>query len=92
MISRPTPDQKAVNLIETHQIDGAARIANANIGRHVMGTEPWSYWNKVLTQIDIRRYEKRTASIMRVHPIAIALAFAYGFGFFADSAAGPLVT
>jgi len=90
-IKQPTPDQKAVSLIETHQIDGATRIATANIDRHVSGTESWYYWHKVLTQIDIRRYEKRTASMLRASTCAIALAFAYGFEFLADSAASLLV-
>jgi hypothetical protein len=79
MLNKLNPDQKAVGLIETHQMDGAAKIAKANIERYVMGTEPWDYWNKVLTQIDIRRYEKRTATRSRVPSLVAGLAFACGF-------------
>lgn len=76
----PNADQKAASLIETHQMDGAARIATANIGRFVMGTPDWYYWNSVLTQIDIRRYEKRTAKRTLIASALVALAFADDWG------------
>lgn len=72
----PNPDQKAVSLIETHQMDGAARIASANITRFVMGSPDWYYWNRVLTEIDIRRYDKRIAKRNLIASALLSLAFA----------------
>jgi hypothetical protein len=82
-------DQKAVSLIETHQMDGAARIAKANISRYVMGTRDWDYWNHVLTQIDIRRDQRRIAKRNLIASAIIALVFAYGDEF--SSAAAMVV-
>lgn len=73
----PNPGQKADSLIETHQMDGAARIAAANITRFVMGTPDWYYWNRVLTQIDIRRYDKRIAKRNLIASALLSLAFTY---------------
>lgn len=73
--TRANSYQKSADLIETHGHDGAARIARANMERYVSGSDPWIYWTRVITDIDIRRFEKRTAKRLAAHSVRSVLAF-----------------